>query len=76
MDFYDVSLSQLGLSKELLGDHKVHRGLYRLGIDRNDAKYMTVKAKLVKNGDLYFTNFSGLIYCLAYNKCSLIITNE
>lgn len=58
VDFYDVSLSQLGLSKELLGDHKVHRGLYRLGIDRNDAKYMTVKAKLVKNGDLYFTNFS------------------
>ena len=59
VDFYDVSLSQLGLSKELLGDHKVHRGLYRLGIDRNDAKYMTVKAKLVKNGDLYFTNFSA-----------------
>lgn len=58
VDFYDVSLSELGLSKELLGDHKVHRGLYRLGIDRNDAKYMTVKAKLVKNGDLYFTNFS------------------
>ncbi len=46
-------------SRELLGDHKVHRGLYRLGIDRNDAKYMTVKAKLVKNGDLYFTNFSA-----------------
>lgn len=59
VDFYDVSLSQLGLSRELLGDHKVHRGLYRLGIDRNDAKYMTVKAKLVKNGDLYFTNFSA-----------------
>lgn len=59
VDFYDVSLSQLGLSKELLGDHKVHRGLYRLGIDRNDTKYMTVKAKLVKNGDLYFTNFSA-----------------
>lgn len=59
VDFYDVSLSQLGLSKELLGDYKVHRGLYRLGIDRNDAKYMTVKAKLVKNGDLYFTNFSA-----------------
>lgn len=59
VDFYDVSLSQLGLSKELLGDHKVHRGLHRLGIDRNDAKYMTVKAKLVKNGDLYFTNFSA-----------------
>ena len=59
VDFYDVSLSQLGLSKELLGDHKVHRGLYRLGIDRNDAKYMTIKAKLVKNGDLYFTNFSA-----------------
>lgn len=59
VDFYDVSLSQLGLSKELLGDHKAHRGLYRLGIDRNDAKYMTVKAKLVKNGDLYFTNFSA-----------------
>ena len=59
VDFYDVSLSELGLNKELLGDHKVHRGLYRLGIDRNDAKYMTVKAKLVKNGDLYFTNFSA-----------------
>ena len=59
VDFYDVSLSQLGLSKELLGDHKVHRGLYRLGIDRNDAKYMTVKAHLIRNGDLYFTNFSA-----------------
>ena len=59
VDFYDVSLSQLGLSKELLGDHKVHRGLYRLGIDRNDAKYMTVKALLTRNGDLYFTNFSA-----------------
>ncbi|MCR1877924.1 phage specificity protein [Limosilactobacillus reuteri] len=59
VDFYDVSLSQLGLSKELLGDHKVHRGLYRLGIDRNDAKYMTVKAHLMRNGDLYFTNFSA-----------------
>ncbi|WP_440336181.1 phage head spike fiber domain-containing protein, partial [Limosilactobacillus reuteri] len=59
VDFYDVSLSQLGLSKELFGDHMAHRGLYRLGIDRNDAKYMTVKAKLVKNGDLYFTNFSA-----------------
>ena len=59
VDFTDVSVSQLGLSMSVLNDHNVHRGLYRLGIDRNDAKYMTVKAKLVKNGDLYFTNFSA-----------------
>lgn len=59
VDFKYVTLSELGLSKNLLGDHKVHRGLYRLGIDRNDAKYMTVKAHLMRNGDLYFTNFSA-----------------
>lgn len=59
VDFRFVTLSELGLSNSLLGDHKVHRGLYRLGIDRNDAKYMTVKAHLMRNGDLYFTNFSA-----------------
>ena len=59
VDFRFVTLSELGLSKNLLDDHKVHRGLYRLGIDRNDAKYMTVKAHLMRNGDLYFTNFSA-----------------
>lgn len=59
VDFRFVTLSELGLGISLLGDHKVHRGLYRLGIDRNDAKYMTVKAHLMRNGDLYFTNFSA-----------------
>ena len=59
VDFKFVTLSELGLNKTLLDDHKVHRGLYRLGIDRNDAKYMTVKAHLMRNGDLYFTNFSA-----------------
>lgn len=59
VDFKFVTLSELSLSNSLLGDHKVHRGLYRLGIDRNDAKYMTVKAHLMRNGDLYFTNFSA-----------------
>lgn len=59
VDFTRLTLNDLGLNKSLLGDHQVHRGLYRLGIDRNDAKYMTVKALLVRNGDLYFTNFSA-----------------
>lgn len=59
VDFRFVTLNELGLSKNLLDDHKVHRGLYRLGIDRNDAQYMTVKAHLMRNGDLYFTNFSA-----------------
>lgn len=59
VDFRFVTLSELGLGVSLLGDHKVHRGLYRLGIDRNDAKYMTVKAHLMRNGDLCFTNFSA-----------------
>lgn len=59
VDFTDVSVSQLGLSMSMLNDHNVHRGLYRLGIDRTDAKYMTVKAILHRNGDLWFTNFSA-----------------
>ena len=59
VDFTRLTLNDLGLNKSLLGDHQVHRGLYRLGIDRNDAKYMTVKAHLMRNGDLYFTNFSA-----------------
>lgn len=59
VDFTQLTLNDLGLNKSLLGDHQVHRGLYRLGIDRNDAKYMTVKALLTRNGDLYFTNFSA-----------------
>ncbi|WP_085679149.1 phage specificity protein [Limosilactobacillus reuteri] len=59
IDFTRLTLNDLGLNKSLLGDHQVHRGLYRLGIDRNDAKYMTVKALLARNGDLYFTNFSA-----------------
>ncbi|WP_323099123.1 hypothetical protein [Limosilactobacillus reuteri] len=59
VDFTRLTLNDLGLNKSLLGDHQVHRGLYRLGIDRNDAKYMTVKALLTRNGDLYFTNFSA-----------------
>lgn len=59
VDFTRLTLNDLGLNKSLLGDHQVHRGLYRLGIDRNDAKYMTVKALLARNGDLYFTNFSA-----------------
>ena len=59
VDFTDVSVSQLGLSAGILNDHNVHRGLYRLGIDRQDVKYMTVKAILHRNGDLWFTNFSA-----------------
>ena len=59
VDFTDVSVSQLGLSMSVLNDHNVHRGLYRLGIDRKDVKYMTVKAILHRNGDLWFTNFSA-----------------
>lgn len=59
VDFTDVSVSQLGLSTAILNDHNVHRGLYRLGIDRKDVKYMTVKAILHRNGDLWFTNFSA-----------------
>lgn len=59
VDFTRLTLNDLGLNKSLLGDHQIHRGLYRLGIDRNDAKYMTVKALLARNGDLYFTNFSA-----------------
>lgn len=59
VDFTDVSVSQLGLSTAILNDHNVHRGLYRLGIDRQDVKYMTVKAILHRNGDLWFTNFSA-----------------
>lgn len=59
VDFTDVSVSQLGLSTGILGDHNVHRGMYRLGIDRKDVKYMTVKAILHRNGDLWLTNFSA-----------------
>lgn len=59
VDFHWVTLSDLGLSKSLLNDHQVHRGLYRLAIDRTDAKYMTVKAHIIRNGDLWFTNFSA-----------------
>lgn len=59
VDFHWVTLSDLGLSKSLLNDHQVHRGLYRLAIDRTDAQYMTVKAHLIRNGDLWFTNFSA-----------------
>ena len=59
VDFTDVSVSQLGLSTVILNDHNIHRGLYRLGIDRKDVKYMTVKAILHRNGDLWFTNFSA-----------------
>lgn len=59
VDFTDVSVSQLGLSMSVLNDHNVHRGLYRLGIDRKDVKYMTVKAILHRNGDLWLTNFSA-----------------
>ena len=59
VDFTDVSVSQLELSMSVLNDHNVHRGLYRLGIDRKDVKYMTVKAILHRNGDLWLTNFSA-----------------
>lgn len=59
VDFTDVSVSQLGLSMSVLNDHNVHRGLYRVGIDREDVKYMTVKAILHRNGDLWLTNFSA-----------------
>ncbi|MCC4466842.1 phage head spike fiber domain-containing protein [Limosilactobacillus reuteri] len=59
VDFTRLTINDLGLNKSLLRDHQVHRGIYRLGIDRNDAKYMTVKALLARNGDLFFTNFSA-----------------
>ena len=59
VDFADVSLEQLGLSMDIVSDHSVHRGLFRLGIDRKDVKYMTVKAILHRNGDVWLTNFSA-----------------
>lgn len=59
VDFQWVNLNDLGLSTEILSDHLVHRGMYRKAIDRADAKYMTVKAHVIRNGDLWFTNFSA-----------------
>lgn len=59
VDFTDVSVSKLGLSTAILNDYNVHRGLFRLGIDRKDVKYMTVKAVLHRNGDIWLTNFSA-----------------
>ena len=59
VDFQWVNLNDLGLSTEILSDHLVHRGMYRKAIDRADAKYMTVKAHVMRNGDLWFTNFSA-----------------
>ena len=59
VDFQWVNLNDLGLSTEILSDHLVHRGMYRKEIDRADAKYMTVKAHVMRNGDLWFTNFSA-----------------
>lgn len=59
VDFQWVNLNDLGLSTEILSDHLVHRGMYRKAIDRADAKYMTVKAHVMRNGDLWLTNFSA-----------------
>lgn len=59
VDFQWVNLTDLGLSVEALSDHLVHRGMYRKAIDRADVKFMTLKAHIMRNGDMWFTNFSA-----------------
>lgn len=59
VDFTELSLENMGLTISQLADGQSHRGVYRLGNDRSDAVYMTVKAVLPRNGSMYFTNFSA-----------------
>lgn len=59
VDFTELSLENMGLTIQQLADGESHRGVYRLGNDRSDAVYMTVKAVLPRNGSIYFTNFSA-----------------
>ena len=59
VDFTEISLENMGLTIQQLADGELHRGVYRLGNDRSDAVYMTVKAVLPRNGSIYFTNFSA-----------------
>lgn len=59
VDFTELSLEDMGLTISQLADGQSHRGVYRLGNDRSDAVYMTVKAVLPRNGSIYFTNFSA-----------------
>lgn len=59
VDFTELSLENMGLTISQLADGQSHRGVYRLGNDRSDAVYMTVKAVLPRNGSIYFTNFSA-----------------
>ena len=59
VDFTELSLENMGLMISQLADGQSHRGVYRLGNDRSDAVYMTVKAVLPRNGSIYFTNFSA-----------------
>ena len=59
VDFTEISLENMGLTMQQLADGQSHRGVYRLGNDRSDAVYMTVKAVLPRNGSIYFTNFSA-----------------
>ena len=59
VDFTEISLENTGLTIQQLADGESHRGVYRLGNDRSDAVYMTVKAVLPRNGSIYFTNFSA-----------------
>ena len=59
VDFTEISLENMGLTISQLADGQSHRGVYRLGNDRSDAVYMTVKAVLPRNGSIYFTNFSA-----------------
>lgn len=59
VDFTEISLENMGLTIQQLADGESHRGVYRLGNDRSDAVYMTVKAVSPRNGSIYFTNFSA-----------------
>lgn len=59
VDFTELTLEDMGLAVQQLADGQSHRGVYRLGNDRSDAVYMTVKAVLPRNGSIYFTNFSA-----------------
>lgn len=59
VDFTELSLENMGLTISQLADGQSHRGVYRLGNDRSDAVYMTVKTVLPRNGSIYFTNFSA-----------------
>ena len=59
VDFTEISLENMGLTISQLADGQSHRGVYRLGNDRGDTVYMTVKAVLPRNGSIYFTNFSA-----------------